>query len=618
MRMKRRRFWSLLLCAAMALTMLAGPGLQANAETADYPVGVAAAGTAVAAYVALGDSIATGYGLTGYSIGKTPANAYVSVVGNDLNLPAVNLAVDGLTSTQLLAALISTDSSAVSAQAALANAQTITLSIGSNDVLGPFLGIVAAKFGCSIDELPATLVKLQTSDPVKLAGILAAVNANDGTGLKNNPALQSAAAAFSSNVTSIITGIKKLAPDAQIYVTNAYNPYQGISLNYGLGTLDLGTIADGYIRSLNGAFKADAGNYTLIDVYSAFSASLQGGAVPVNANLAAYNFDPHPNAVGHALIAKLILTQNSAGQGGERIYGETQYDTAVAIAQANFGQGADTVVLARGDNSADALPAVPLAKYYHAPLLLTQPSSLSAGVLAEIKALGAKRIVIVGGPGAVQSTVEGTIKAAGLQVERVYGHTQYDTAYEIAKRIGSTAGQAVLVNGDKYESTYADPLSISAWAGYHGVPILYVDSTSNKLPEATARALSELKISRTLLIGGTAVVPAALEKLVPNPERYGGNTAYDTNALVLKNLQPDPGSVYLATGKGFGDALAGAAVAAQNNGWLILTGGSASGLTGEQEELLRSEKDKFNGFQVFGGSAVVPESIIERVEELLD
>lgn len=89
-----------------------------------------------------------------------------------------------------------------------------------------------------------------------------------------------------------------------------------------------------------------------------------------------------------------------------RLYGESRYDTAAAIALAYFPDGADTVVLARGDVSADALPAVPLAKLYNAPLLLTELENLPESVLNAIKELDARKVVIIGGPGAIRESVE--------------------------------------------------------------------------------------------------------------------------------------------------------------------------------------------------------------------
>ncbi|MCB8816711.1 cell wall-binding repeat-containing protein [Desulfosporosinus shakirovi] len=319
----------------------------------------------------------------------------------------------------------------------------------------------------------------------------------------------------------------------------------------------------------------------------------------------------------------VLLTQKLTVKevGLERTYGESRYDTAVEIAKAYFSDGADTVILARGDVSADALPAVPLAKKLNAPILLTPPDNLPDNVLAQIQALGTKKVIITGGTGAVKTAVSERLEAQGISVERIYGTTQYETAYEIAKALNSAGGRAVLVNGNSGQGSFADALSIAPWAGYQGVPILYAGGEGEMLPEATARAFSELGINQTLLIGGTAVLPQSLESLVPNAQRYDGIDRYATNVRVLENLQPNPQAIYVVSGRDFADALSAAAVAAQNNAWLLLAGyegeGGSNGLTREQEVLLQSAKENVEEIRVFGGIVAVPQSTLEAIEALL-
>ena len=259
-------------------------------------------------YLALGDSIASGYGLPGYNpnLQTSPAAAYPSIVGGTLGLALEDDAFDGLDSAELLDEL--EDMNSVEQYSKV---KTVTLSIGSNDILEPFLNIVADKLGCNPEDVSSTLADMFKQNPQALSAALSALDADDGTGLKNNADLNNAASGFSQNFQSIISAIKTDMPNAKIYVTNAYNPYEGIKLPYGTGILDLGGIADGYIRTLNSAFSKSSTDYTLVDTYSAFSQSLQTGTSLVNANLATFNFDPHPNADGHQKIANMIL--NAAG-----------------------------------------------------------------------------------------------------------------------------------------------------------------------------------------------------------------------------------------------------------------------------------------------------------------
>ena len=72
-----------------------------------------------------------------------------------------------------------------------------------------------------------------------------------------------------------------------------------------------------------------------------------------------------------------------------RISGVDRYQTAIEISSEGW-ESAETVIIARGNDFADALAGVPLAHAYEAPILLTLTDELSDNVLAEIERLRAQ------------------------------------------------------------------------------------------------------------------------------------------------------------------------------------------------------------------------------------
>jgi putative cell wall-binding protein len=92
-----------------------------------------------------------------------------------------------------------------------------------------------------------------------------------------------------------------------------------------------------------------------------------------------------------------------------RLAGDDRYGTAAAIATATFPV-ADTVVLARGDQYADALAGAFLAGQLGAPTLLTKADSVPQPTLDAMKALETKNVVILGGTQAVSQGVEDDLK----------------------------------------------------------------------------------------------------------------------------------------------------------------------------------------------------------------
>lgn len=297
---------------------------------------------------------------------------------------------------------------------------------------------------------------------------------------------------------------------------------------------------------------------------------------------------------------------------GNRLAGADRYETAWEIVRGSFPDGAETVLLTGGELAADALAAVPLAHKHQAPLLLTPSQKLPDKILTGIQNLKAKNVLIIGGEGVVAKEIEGELKAKGLKVERLAGKDRYETAYWIAKSLNNQ-GKAVLINGNT-EVSFPDALSISPWAGYQGVPILFLDGAGN-LPEATAKAIQELNVEETFLVGEEGALPASLESLLPGVQRYSGKDIYETNRQVLNQLQPRPTKIYLATGLNFADALAGGAVAAQANSWILLT--DQGGLSAEQRDMLEGVKDTVTELYVLGGEGAVSGEILRDALEVL-
>lgn len=251
-------------------------------------------------YVAFGDSIATGYGMPGYSASQktAPAGSYQALLGDFLKTQPCNYAVTGDDSDACIRIL----NSGI-ADADLQEADVISLSIGSNDLLLPFIQIVMDYFGIeggTIDQSQFTdgftMPKLDPSDIMKYykqsAGLI--------TELTDNAALHEKANAFSGQLQTILSILHEKAPNAEIYVANIYNPFISVPM--------FGELGNTYIKEINQAFSANAADYTLVDVNTlvANDPSLTNVNIDM-ANLSKTNIDPHPSAKGHKAIANLFI-----------------------------------------------------------------------------------------------------------------------------------------------------------------------------------------------------------------------------------------------------------------------------------------------------------------------
>ncbi len=299
-----------------------------------------------------------------------------------------------------------------------------------------------------------------------------------------------------------------------------------------------------------------------------------------------------------------------------RIAGLDRYGTSAAASKEGW-TSAPCVVIATGSDFPDALAAAPLAHACGGPLLMTQSRSLPASISAEIARLGATEAVIVGGTGAVSSTVESsvaTLVGGAGHVKRLAGVNRYDTAAKIAHELGLRAplgGRVIVATGE----SYADALSAAPFAAYKAYPILLTRKTT--LPPETIAALGSIAPSGTIVVGGTGAVSAAVEALLPAPERIAGVNRYDT-ARRIAEYADDHGCgfsvVSVAAGTGFADALSGGPLAAKSAGPVLLT--TPNTLTAEARACLEAHAEAVGRVYVLGGTASVAQGVSSALERI--
>lgn len=144
------------------------------------------------------------------------------------------------------------------------------------------------------------------------------------------------------------------------------------------------------------------------------------------------------------------------------------------------------------------------------------------------------------------------------------------------------------------------------------MPILL--SETNSIPDATSKALTNLGITDTIIVGGTGVISSTVESELPHPIRYGGTSRYETAIKISEGLNTDTNSIFIATGKNFPDALSGSALAAKTGSAIILVDKDIDpSVTNFLTNHLGSVKNIF----VLGGTGVVlPNTINDVVESL--
>ena len=233
--------------------------------------------------VFLGDSIAAGYGLEGYtsddnyncrSYSNILKEKYSDELKDECGHEMINKAVSGATSQDLIDLLKSgkLDSD-------LKDSDAVVVSIGGNDLLGIMLGL--------LDKLG---VGESGSFDSGGLNILAAASAFLSMDSDVNAALDG----FDANIKVISDELSKRT-DGTVYIQTLYDPLEYFT-NFSMVT----DFSSEKIGRFNDIIKSNAADsYTVIDV----AADFKGKAGSLT-NIS--NFDIHPNQEGHELIAQEV------------------------------------------------------------------------------------------------------------------------------------------------------------------------------------------------------------------------------------------------------------------------------------------------------------------------
>jgi putative cell wall-binding protein len=295
-----------------------------------------------------------------------------------------------------------------------------------------------------------------------------------------------------------------------------------------------------------------------------------------------------------------------------RVHGANRYETAAALSQGFPTRG--DVFVTSGQDFPDALAASARAGVLGAPVLLTQKGRVPAATRDALSRLAPKRIFVVGGPGAVTEDVLGELRATGATVTRIGGANRYATAGLLARQFGSQVPVVYVATA----ADFPDAMAGAARAAYNQGPILLTRRDS--VPAETLAAIQAISPWRVVVLGGTGSVsePVAqqLKRLTRGQilERVAGANRYDTAARLAGYYPTTTSTVYVATGQGFPDALAGSAAAAAARGPMLLTS-STSLPTTTANAVARLQPSKV---VVVGGGTVVSSKVVNQLRAIVD
>lgn len=198
-----------------------------------------------------------------------------------------------------------------------------------------------------------------------------------------------------------------------------------------------------------------------------------------------------------------------------------------------------------------------------------------------------------------------------VSVVRLGGANRFATAKRVAEHHVRDPERVYLATGEDFP----DALAVGAVAGAQGAPVLLAGG--EVLPQETAAALQGASPNEVVVAGGQGAVSDSVAREAARSadaslRRIAGRNRYETARLLAEEAAQGSSAraaaLYLASGSGFADALAGGAAAAGAGAPLMLTsGGGHAAVLGASDSVDPAE------VKVLGGPRAVLDGIVERL-----
>ncbi|MBK6885206.1 MAG: cell wall-binding repeat-containing protein [Tetrasphaera sp.] len=311
-------------------------------------------------------------------------------------------------------------------------------------------------------------------------------------------------------------------------------------------------------------------------------------------------------AVASTAVAPTVARAASPRLGAVvRWAGSDRYGGSALIAQLAFKPGVQRLFVASGEVFTDALSAAPIAARDKGPVLLANTNILRTTVLNAIAALTPETIVVLGGENSIGPGVADQL-AQMAPTERWSGADRYSASAQMSSSsFDPGVATAYVASG----LVFPDALSAAPVAGMTPGPILL--SATNSLPSAIAAELSRLAPQNIVVLGGESTLSPALADSLSayttgTVTRWAGPDRFSTSAAIsAANFPANVPTVFVASGRNFPDALAGAPVAGLRRAPMLLVD-TDSIPDSIKAELLRLNPAKII---ILGGDATVSKNV---------
>lgn len=214
--------------------------------------------------------------------------------------------------------------------------------------------------------------------------------------------------------------------------------------------------------------------------------------------------------------------------------GEDRFETNNTVIEKRFKK-ADTAVLVN-TNYIDQMSSVSVYAYdNNYPVFYTERERVMKPVFKELKKLGVKKVIIIGGTNMISESSQRRLEVNGYKVERIISSRGTGISLKLAQMIAdkNPIDSIAIVNRSEFD--LPNGISFSAYAQANNIPIIVTTNEEDDMLRIQ-EFVKKNKIKKAYIISNDDYLSKNMYRVLPDVVEIFGKDRFEVNTNIIDNL----------------------------------------------------------------------------------
>lgn len=225
--------------------------------------------------------------------------------------------------------------------------------------------------------------------------------------------------------------------------------------------------------------------------------------------------------------------------------GDTRYDTVNTVVDKRFKK-ADTAIVVNTEMIDQIVSVAPYAYNNKYPVFYIESYTIKKPVYDQMKKLGVKKVVLIGGINSLNKRVERSFKRNGYKVDRLIESNITDLSLRFASMMADKkkVDALALVSSDVFDLPNA--ISFSPYAQKNNIPVIVISGGDDAAKLKSY--IDKYGVKKAYIVTNNNTINRNFDKMFSSLVKISGKDRYEVNRNIMDILYKKGDKLYISKG----------------------------------------------------------------------